>query len=81
MYNIFVFAKTIPSSSFIWWVRWVTYLVPLDNSHVRGGLLLGPKKVHINMGSSFENLVATSLMVKTDPKSDKRFGLQNILNF
>ena len=36
---------------------------------------------HIDMGSSFEHLVATSPTVKTDSKSDKRFGLQNILNF
>jgi hypothetical protein len=36
---------------------------------------------HINMGSSFEDLVVTSLTVKTVCKSDKRFDLQNILNF
>ena len=33
------------------------------------------------MGSSFEDLDATSPTVKTDHKSDKRFELQNILNF
>lgn len=33
------------------------------------------------MGSSFEDLVVTSLTVKTDPKSDEWFDLQNILNF
>ena len=51
---------------------------------VRGGSLLGPKKKsskHINMGSSFEDLVAISPTVKTDPKSNKRFDLQNFLNF
>ena len=36
---------------------------------------------HIDMGSSFEDLVATSPTVKTNFKSDKRFGLQNLLNF
>ena len=33
------------------------------------------------MGSSFEDLVATSPTVKTDHKSDKRFELPNFLNF
>ena len=33
------------------------------------------------MGSSFEDLAATSPTVKTDSKSDKRFELQNILIF
>jgi hypothetical protein len=32
------------------------------------------------MGSSFEDLIATSPTVKTDSKSDKRFDLQNFLN-
>ena len=45
---------------------------------------MGPKKKsskYINMGSSFEDLIATSSTVKTVSKSDKRFDLQNILNF
>jgi hypothetical protein len=29
------------------------------------------------MGSSFEDLIATSPTVKIDPKLDKRFDLQN----
>ena len=33
------------------------------------------------MASSFEHLDATSPTVKTNHKSDKRFELQNILNF
>ena len=33
------------------------------------------------MGSSFEDLDATSPTVKTDHKPHKRFKLQNILNF
>ena len=33
------------------------------------------------MGSSVEDLGATSPTVKTDLKSDKRFVLKNILNF
>ena len=33
------------------------------------------------MEPSFEYLVATSLMVKTDFESDKQIKLQNILNF
>ena len=33
------------------------------------------------MGSSFEDLVAASLSMKTDSRSDKCIGLQNILNF
>ena len=33
------------------------------------------------MGSSFEDLDAKNPTVKTDHKSDKRFELQNILNF
>ena len=33
------------------------------------------------MGSSFEDLVATSPTVKTDLKSDIRVELQNFLNF
>ena len=51
---------------------WVTYIK-----------LLGPKKKlskHINMGASFKDLDASSLTVKTDFESDKRFELQNILN-
>jgi hypothetical protein len=32
------------------------------------------------MGSSFEDLVATSPTVKMDFQSDKRFGLQSFLN-
>ena len=35
---------------------------------------------HINMVSSFEDLDATSVTMKTDHKSDKRFEQQNILN-
>jgi hypothetical protein len=35
---------------------------------------------HINMGSSFEDLVATSPTVKIDFQSDKRFGLLSFLN-
>jgi hypothetical protein len=33
------------------------------------------------MGSSFKDLVMTNPTVKMDPKSDKPFELQNILNF
>ena len=33
------------------------------------------------MGSSFEDIVATSPTVKTDAKLDIRFELQNFLNF
>jgi hypothetical protein len=33
------------------------------------------------MGSSFEDLIATSRMVKMVRKSDKTFDQQNILNF
>jgi hypothetical protein len=33
------------------------------------------------MGSSFEDLVETSPLVKTDCKLDKRFELSNFLNF
>ena len=36
---------------------------------------------HINMGSSFEDLVATRPTVKTDYKSDEQFDLQNFLIF
>ena len=36
---------------------------------------------HINMGSSFEDLIATSPTMKTDPKSNIRFELQNFLKF
>lgn len=32
------------------------------------------------MGASFEDLAATSLTVKTDFQSDKRFALQSFLN-
>ena len=51
----------------------VTYVLVVGNFWV--------KKIsskHINMGSSFEDLDATSLTVKTDHKSDERFELQNI---
>ena len=54
----------------------VTYML-------RGGNFWREKKSseHIDMGSIFEDLVATSPTVKTDHKSDKRFELRNILNF
>jgi hypothetical protein len=35
---------------------------------------------HINMGSIFEDLIATSPTVKMDFQSDKWFGLQSFLN-
>jgi hypothetical protein len=45
----------------------------MNNYCVRGDKLLGGKKKslkHTNMGSSFKDLVATSLTVKTDFQSD-----------
>ena len=62
----------------------VTYILQSGNSRVIRLVTFGSKKIsseHINMGSSFEDLDATSLTVKTDYKSDKRFELKNILNF
>ena len=55
---------------------WITYML-------QGGNFWAKKKLSepIYMGSSFENLVATSLTVKTDSQSDKRFVLRNFLNF
>ena len=55
---------------------WVTYVLEVGHFWVKK-----KSSKHINMGSSFEDLVAISPTVKTDPKSDKRFDLQNFLNF
>ena len=51
---------------------WVTCVLEVGYFWVRKN-----SSKHINMGSSFEDLVATSPTVKTDPKTDKRFGLKN----
>ena len=56
----------------------------VGNLHTTPLVTFGSKKKlskHIDMGSSFEDLVATSLTVKTDFQSDKPFALQNFLNF
>jgi hypothetical protein len=51
-------------------IAWITTVLEVDN------FLAGKKSTkHINMGSSFEDLVATSPTVKTDFLSDKRFEL------
>ena len=56
----------------------------LGNLYVMGVVTFGSKKKlseHIDMGSSFEDLITTSSTVKMDSKSNKRFGVQNFLNF
>jgi hypothetical protein len=48
----------------------------VDNSRANGLITLSPKKSfskHINMGASFEDLVVTDLLVKTDLKSELSF--------
>jgi hypothetical protein len=56
-------------------IAWITIVLEVDNFSVKK-----KSSKHINMGSSFEDLVETSPSVKTDFQSDKRFELQNILN-
>ena len=67
------------------WVTGVqTCALPILAEKITSNKLTSSKKMsskHIDMGSSFEDLVATSPTVKTDLESDERIKLQNILNF
>ena len=63
--------------------RVVTYVLQTGNLRVKSLITFRSKKIsseHIDMGSSFEDLDTTSLTVKADHKSDKRFHVHNILN-
>jgi hypothetical protein len=78
---MYVYKKS-SARPFIWWSL-TCYIV--GHICVIGWITFGSEKKsskHINMGFSFEDLLDTSPIVKTDPKSDSRFKLvQNNLNF
>jgi hypothetical protein len=57
-------------------MAWITHVLGVGNF-----LVQKMSSKHINMESSFKDLIVTSLTMKTVRKSDKRFDLQNTLNF